>query len=1660
MKIRNKKIICLGLCIFLFLVSVFFVFGSSVFAQTTPIELPDSDYANTNLDIFSTVTKLINYAMSFLGFIAVILILYGGFIWMTAKGDDKKVEKAKKIIKNTVIGLVIIFAAWGIVRFIFGLFNNNNNGSCVVCSDEGFTDTCFPTCAEGMIATSGVWTCEGGCFGACSGTCERGYEPEPVYGDFALQWHYPKSNAENVSLCSMISARFNHLLGTGNTDKIKVYRCADETCLAATRSELTGNVVVNQKIISFYPGADYAPNTFYKVEISSEITDNAGDSLGSEEDWQFKTGTLSDDTAPTVANKYPTGSDVCLKSVIQAEFSESMDPNTLENLANFNLEATGGDIPEFSAYTPESNFVTFKPKSNYSPQKNYTSQLMGSVITRADWDRSDTTKGMRDVCGNPLAPPSYDWNFETGDNAYCDPEITSITPSVYHDGEMTIAGYYFTIGGNIKLEHELFAGSNCFKKIGDYYFPQNECLLSWTDNSITLKIPGGGGVSNGPVNGPVNVVISGDDEDPLVATSDTVEILSPHVNTVSGYNNSVSSSFADYTGGASGGAGQIITLSGMNFGSTAGVINFINTSTREVISSAELPELCRDRAWTPTNVAAVVPAGFEIGDKLKIQIIIASGGSTEFNRASNLIAFNYTNEVGPGICGASFECPDGNCGGISSDSGSIFGRGFETTAEQLFFGVKEVLNKAGITPSLEDEDSYGYSAWGDERIDTYVPFGIFAGSNPIKILRGEISSNIWPFQAPCNRMACDGNITTPTCDVNNGMCLLGYTCNSDSCTCEKEFRITNKYPTCNEACINTAIQVNFSHEVDEATLTTSNINFIPAIDFTTSYADDETGNILIINPTEALNQSTEYRVILKSEIKNTEGKFLAGLNYDSNTDGINDSYSWTFKTKNSSNRCVVDSVSILGLSRIQVDQTKPYDSRLGSPQNCSGTPINSALDLDIYSYNWTEIGDESILSITNQIRPSCNVNGESAGDTILKLRFKPIDEPAIEVQKNISVFDASGGDDPRPGERCADTCGPEGRCARGSACNDACLCEGTSVEGDPCGDGACEGDGTCGSDLTCNPDTCRCVRDSLLESLSIFSIDTPKFCTNGLIVVTFNNSIEGFCSYNTELGSWSSDFNFGSYSIKSCSGKKITLGGDFARAETYTVNVTRGGESILPSTINPKTFSMDSTATRCYLDEVKIDPEESEFYKRDQELPFSAIPYASNGEAIRITGGYAAAATVAWNLNPADLLVLTSTNTTILPTTISLKTPADDTAKNGSAKLQVSAVDYDEDGVLIYKYGTADIDVNLCENRGLFKVGSVEDNSFTDTALLSNNNFELRYCLDNNPNFPTVLKVVQGPPFQDLDADPDTRPLLNKHYLFTDNSGSKKGTIGLVVFQNLSYKNLETWFANKFDNYFSGSKTTVDGYPAIVDGRSTYVAATNINQIPAVPPSTTPTYEKYINVYLFSYDEEVDSALYKELINNWTFNTNSGGIVIDKIVLARDMTRVLDLAYIRNLLENYKTAKGTYPSLGMDASRGDSSGDGVYKIGESTSLWTSWKSVFGQELAKANSNVSMPVDPTNKLGIVNGATCTTSSECSSGLMQCYQGHCLNIGIGYSPTTGWNSFAQKYACPDGSYFYAYKATSGGAGYSLMANMESDFGGWNTFITNPLNSCESW
>ena len=144
-------------------------------AQTQLAQAISSDYgleatANAaglpvgDLNPIDIAATIVNLVLGFLGVLLVILIVYAGFMWMTAAGDEQKITKAKALLGNAVIGMAIVLTAFAITAFTTNTiqratgvaFPAGGRGSCPACPPE----PPHPACETGSYqCVCGSWGC-------------------------------------------------------------------------------------------------------------------------------------------------------------------------------------------------------------------------------------------------------------------------------------------------------------------------------------------------------------------------------------------------------------------------------------------------------------------------------------------------------------------------------------------------------------------------------------------------------------------------------------------------------------------------------------------------------------------------------------------------------------------------------------------------------------------------------------------------------------------------------------------------------------------------------------------------------------------------------------------------------------------------------------------------------------------------------------------------------------------------------------------------------------------------------------------------------------------------------------------------------------------------------------------------------------------------------------------------------------------------------------------------------------------------------------------------------------------------------------------------------------------------------------------------------------
>jgi len=293
-------------------------------------------------DIRVTIARIIQVALGFLGILAVVLILYGGFVWMTSAGEPEKIDKAKKILRNAVIGLIIILLAFAIASFILNAL---------------------------LLATLGPPGPPPG-YGSEGG----------ALGNGIIESHYPPRNAIGIPRNTSIVVTFkmpmkvdtlvtNDLI---NTDSVKIHRTGELIYVTNVRASYTNDF----KTFVFKP-FDLLGSPDQPINYTVELTNNIRKFDGSDAfgafggyDWKFEVSTLTDLTPPQIVSVIPkpvNDSDITVprNMVIQINFNEAINPITMRG----KVEVQNGPSNTLGELKPDTfnniNISTTKDANTY-----------------------------------------------------------------------------------------------------------------------------------------------------------------------------------------------------------------------------------------------------------------------------------------------------------------------------------------------------------------------------------------------------------------------------------------------------------------------------------------------------------------------------------------------------------------------------------------------------------------------------------------------------------------------------------------------------------------------------------------------------------------------------------------------------------------------------------------------------------------------------------------------------------------------------------------------------------------------------------------------------------------------------------------------------------------------------------------------------------------------------------------------------------------------------------------------------------------------------------------------------------------------------------------------------------------------------------------------
>lgn len=198
----------------------------------------------------------------------------------------------------------------------------------------------------------------------------------------------PEDGEEDVFLNKTVSATFNVPMGAASFT-------SSSFVLSQGGATLGGNVSTEGNTVSFNPSDNLEDGLVYTATITTEAASATGTFLAEAYEWTFSTGTL---IAPTVLETEPAdgASSVELTQLITVEFSEAMDPLTIDDLSftvMIGETAILGDV-DYSGTT-----ATFTPDGGLESGSNYTATI---------------TMDAENTAGISLIE-EYSWHFTTND---------------------------------------------------------------------------------------------------------------------------------------------------------------------------------------------------------------------------------------------------------------------------------------------------------------------------------------------------------------------------------------------------------------------------------------------------------------------------------------------------------------------------------------------------------------------------------------------------------------------------------------------------------------------------------------------------------------------------------------------------------------------------------------------------------------------------------------------------------------------------------------------------------------------------------------------------------------------------------------------------------------------------------------------------------------------------------------------------------------------------------------------------------------------------------------------------------------------------------------------------------------------------------------------
>ncbi|HTK04230.1 MAG TPA: Ig-like domain-containing protein [Candidatus Eisenbacteria bacterium] len=712
----------------------------------------------TTTDIRTTVSRIISYFLGFLGIVAVCIMLYAGFLWMTAGGSEEKVSTAKRWMINGTIGLVIIMSAFAITQFIFRAVEEGAGGGGGGCP-PGLT------CTPGGIGGGGG----GGGF-RVDGTTPAGAGPG--------NGGWPKNYAITVSFNSAVAdgsvtpstftvrkcnARLN---GSGDPQTFSNGGCG---------APIAGTLTVDNNRVRFKPNAsseadptDFDHDFWYKVSVTNAIRDMASRTLlcpfetldislvGGNDDYCDRAvafNDIRDVTPPTVAIGAPVSPPAyCASALIHtAQISATGNDDFLVAGIDFLLDGGATNLVDSigdprsndtngamaNPFTSSSVYVDILPLApgqhhvtavaqDGVPQSSTTADSQFEVVpTHCCNSALDAADGETDIDCGGACHSCNGASCTTGADCasgFCNPAthqceerpfIQSVSPGSGGVGTLiTLTGTGFgSAAGSVTF---LGAAGDGDDVIAVACAPE-----AWTDTQVTVAVPAGS------IGGPLKLTTAG-------GPSDTTDDgFGPHLSDFS-----VGGPTAPgicYLAPSTGAPGSKFAVNGAGFGATIGTSTAFMGATSATVTTCGAGET--DCGWSDTRVWLTAPP---IAENVYPVHLIINGASTN---NSNFLLRNSASSTAPHVTGVIPE--SGPVGSYVTVQGSGFGSLKGTVS--LKFGAADVA----ITEDPACDDN-----WHDNYIIIKVP-PQYQDTTPVNVSAGGVSHKVQVVTAPPARTSND-----------------------------------------------------------------------------------------------------------------------------------------------------------------------------------------------------------------------------------------------------------------------------------------------------------------------------------------------------------------------------------------------------------------------------------------------------------------------------------------------------------------------------------------------------------------------------------------------------------------------------------------------------------------------------------------------------------------------------------------------------------------------------------------------------------------------------------------------------------------------------------------------------------------------------------------